>query len=68
MSKSSLNLNVVTRNVVLILLAVLMFTGLAILILIIFVPVAGWYIWRANDRIKALEAKLADKEKQPGQP
>lgn len=25
----------------------------------VIVPLAGWYIWRLNDRIKELEARLA---------
>jgi positive regulator of sigma E activity len=58
------------RVVFLVLIAVLMlFTGaIGVLILIVAVPVLAWYVWRLLDRVAELEKKLADKEKQPGQP
>jgi hypothetical protein len=32
------------------------------LLIIFFVPIVGWYLWRAQDRIAELEKKLAERE------
>ena len=70
MSKTKGRMDAAVRVVFLVLIAVLMlFTGaIGVLILIVAVPVLAWYVWRLLDRVAELEKKLADKEKQPGQP
>ena len=35
------------------------------LFLAIFVPVAGWYLWRLSDRVAELEAKVSPPMKKP---
>jgi len=52
------NASVIVRVTFLILmgLVALLFGGL---FLAVFVPVAGWYLWRLTDRVNELEAKLA---------
>ncbi len=69
MNRPQTNMNVVVRVTFLILLAFLMLTGFAVFVLIVFVPVMGWYIWRQQDRIRDLEARLAalDARKKPDQ-
>jgi hypothetical protein len=47
----------VTRLLFLVLIAVLAI-GYPDLILVFFIPIAGWFIWRDQDRIAALEKKL----------
>ena len=59
MSKPQGNAGVVIRVTFLILIGLLMLTGFAIFVLIVFVPVMGWYIWKQQDRIRDLEARLA---------
>ena len=65
MSKPQANASVVIRVTFLILmgLVALLF---GFIFLAIFVPVAGWYIWRLNDRVNELEAKLAPPESKKG--
>ncbi len=69
MNRPQTNMNVIVRVTFLILLAFLMLTGFAVFVLIVFVPVMGWYIWRQQDRIRDLEARLAalDTRKKPDQ-
>jgi len=57
-SKLQGNASVIVRVTFLILmgLVALLFGGL---FLAVFVPVAGWYLWRLTDRVAELEAKLA---------
>jgi nicotinamide riboside transporter PnuC len=38
-----------------------------VLFLLFFVPVAGWFIWKANGRTKELEQRLSKLEKPPEQ-
>ena len=59
MSKPQGNAGVVIRVTFLILIGLLMLTGFAIFVLIVFVPVMGWYIWKQQDRIRDLESRLA---------
>ena len=66
MSKPRGSMDVAVRVTFVILMGVLALF-LQLLFLAVFVAVVAWYLWRANDRIAALEKKLADKEKQPGQ-
>ena len=48
----------------LVLIALLMFAGgVFVFVLIFFVPIAGWLIWRDQDRIAELEKRLAALEK-----
>ena len=58
MSRPQGNASVIVRVTFLILmgLVALLFGGL---FLAVFVPVAGWYLWRLTDRVNELEAKLA---------
>ena len=65
MSRPQANANVVVRVTFLILmgLVALLYGGL---FLAVFVPVAGWYIWRLTDRVNELESKLAPPKK-PGE-
>ena len=54
----------VTRLLFLVLIAVLAI-GYPDLVLIFFIPIAGWLIWRDRDHIEALEKKL-DALENPG--
>ena len=65
MSKLQTGSSVIVRVTFLILvgLVALLF---GFIFLAIFVPVAGWYIWRLNDRVNELEAKLAPPESKKG--
>ncbi len=64
MSRSQGSASVVVRVTFLILMGLiaLLFGGL---FLAIFVPVAGWYLWRLTDRVAELEARLAPPPKKP---
>ena len=55
--KSAFRGGTITRLLFLALIAVLAI-GYPVLIVIFFVPIAGWFIWRDQDRIRALEKKL----------
>jgi len=66
MSKPRGSMDVAVRVIFVILMGVLTIF-LSLLFLAVFVAVVAWYLWKANDRIAALEKKLADKEKQPEQ-
>ena len=57
MSKTQANAGVVIRVTFLILmgLVALLF---GFIFLAIFVPVVGWFIWRLNDKVAVLEARL----------
>ena len=56
-NKSAFRMGTITRLLLLILIAVLAIRYTA-LVIIFFVPVAGWFIWRDHDRIMALEKRL----------
>jgi uncharacterized membrane protein len=58
MSKPRGTIDLIVRVVFLVLLALLTLS-LGLLLLIFFVPVVGWYIWRFNDKNKELEERLA---------
>ena len=64
MSKSQIGSCILVRVTFLILmgLTALLFFGL---FLAVFVPVVGWYIWRLNDRVAELEAKLGVSGRKP---
>ncbi len=55
--KPGFSMGTFTRLLFLILIAVLA-VGYPDLVLIFFVPIAGWFIWRDHDRIVALEKRL----------
>ncbi|MDG6940556.1 MAG: hypothetical protein JRM97_00960 [Nitrososphaerota archaeon] len=56
-NKSAFRMGTITRLLLLILIAVLAIRYTA-LVIIFFVPIAGWFIWRDHDRIVALEKRL----------
>ena len=56
-NKSAFRMGTIARLLLLILIAVLAI-GYTVLVIIFFVPVAGWFIWRDHDRIMALEKRL----------
>jgi hypothetical protein len=58
-SKSRTDIGVVVRVTFLILVALLMLTGLVVFVLIVALPLMGWYIWTLHDKNKELEARLA---------
>ena len=60
-------LETVTRVVFAVLLGALILFGLAILVLLIFVPVVTWYVWRLQDKNKDLERRMAALEGHPVQ-
>jgi hypothetical protein len=60
-SESKPALGTPARMTILALLAFLVFAGFGAYVLLFFVPIAGWYIWKAHDRIAELERKLADR-------
>lgn len=63
MSKTQANAGVVIRVTFLILmgLVALLF---GFIFLAIFVPVVGWFIWRLNDKVAELEARLGAPDKE----
>ncbi|MDE1853835.1 MAG: hypothetical protein KGI38_08845 [Thaumarchaeota archaeon] len=63
MSKSSRSLSLVLRVVILALVVLLLLSGVFLFVLIFFIPVVGWMLWRDQDRISRLEKKLAALEK-----
>ncbi|HKT21561.1 MAG TPA: hypothetical protein VJR06_02915 [Nitrososphaerales archaeon] len=65
MSRQPIRISAITRITFLVLLG-LIALGFPI-ILFVFVPVLGWFIWRDQDRISQLEKRLAALEK-PSQP
>lgn len=64
MSKATGTLNSVIK-VVFVLLLGLLTLSLQLLLLIIFVPVATWYIWRLSERNAILEKRVAALEGHP---
>ena len=63
MSKSSGSLSLVLRVALLALVVLLLLSGVFLFVLIFFIPVVGWMLWRDQDRISRLEKKLAALEK-----
>jgi hypothetical protein len=55
--KPAFRIGVITRLLLFVLIAVLAI-GYTALVVIFFVPIAGWFIWRDHDRIVDLEKKL----------
>ncbi len=66
MTKPLRGLDIAVRVVFLVLLAIFVFGGLGALLLLVFVPVVGWLLWRLLDRTAELEERLAALEN-PGQ-
>jgi hypothetical protein len=66
MSKSRVNVEVASRLAFLALLALLVFGGLYWYVLIFYIPIVGWFVWRYEDRISELEKRLAAVEKPAG--
>jgi hypothetical protein len=62
LSRSGLRLGMVTRMVFLVLLAVLCLVA-AVYVVIFFIPIVGYLVWRDQDRIEELERRLAAIEK-----
>lgn len=58
MSKSSFRINTVTRIIFLVLLGLIALRE-PIVVLVFFIPIAGWLIWRDQDKIAQLEKRLA---------
>lgn len=58
MSKTGVRLNTISKIVFLVLLALISISE-PILVLVFFIPVVGWLIWRDQDRMAALEKRLA---------
>jgi hypothetical protein len=65
MSRPKGMLDSTVKIVFLVLLAVLILFGAAIFVILVFVPVAGWYIWKLNDKNKELENRVATLEGHP---
>lgn len=66
MSKRSARISAVSRILLLALIALLMLAGdVFVFVVIIFVPVVGWLVWRDQDRIAKLERRLAALEPKP---
>ena len=62
--KQRSSLERVSRVLVLVLAALLLLIpGIAGFVLLFFVPLVGWFLWRDQDRITQLEKKLAVLEK-----
>ena len=59
MSKPMTTLDITVRVVFLALIAFLTLTGIVIFVLLVFIPVITWYVWRLLDRTKELEARLS---------
>jgi 4-amino-4-deoxy-L-arabinose transferase-like glycosyltransferase len=58
LSKRGTSVNAITRIIFLVLLGLIALSE-PILVLIFFVPIVGWLIWRDQDRISQLEKRLA---------
>lgn len=58
MSKTFARLPTITRVIFLVLLALVTISE-PILVLIFFIPIIGWLIWRDQDKIAELERRLA---------
>lgn len=58
LSKTGSRVNTVSRIVFLVLMGLIALTE-PVLVLIFFVPIVGWLVWRDQDRIAALERRLA---------
>jgi hypothetical protein len=65
MSKPLTSVNMVIRVVFLVLLGLLILGGLGGFVILIYLPVLGWIIWRLMDRTAELEAKVAALEGHP---
>jgi predicted tellurium resistance membrane protein TerC len=65
MSKAvTIRIDLVVRLLLLVLIAFLyVIPGISFLVLLFFIPIVGWVLWRDSDRIKELEKKLAAYEK-----
>jgi hypothetical protein len=64
MSRAPMRMSAITRIIFLVLVAVITL-GEPILVLVFFVPIAGWLIWRDQDKIAQLEKRLAALEGPP---
>jgi hypothetical protein len=64
LSKKGSTLESMSRILLLVLAAVLALE-VSPLVLLFFIPVAGWFIWRSNDRIRELERKVATLSPEP---
>lgn len=58
MSKNAVRLGMATRLAFLILVG-LVALGEPVLAIVFFIPIAGWFLWRDQDRIAELEKKVA---------
>jgi hypothetical protein len=58
LSKPGIRMSSITRIIFLVLLGLIALSE-PILVLIFFVPIVGWLIWRDQDRISQLEKRLA---------
>jgi predicted tellurium resistance membrane protein TerC len=65
MSKAvTIRIDLVVRLLLLVLIAFLyVIPGISFLVLLFFIPVVGWVLWRDSDRIKELEKKVAALER-----
>ncbi len=63
MSKTVVRLDIIIRVVFVVLLAfLLLFPGINYFVLLFFVPIATWYVWRLQDRTRDLERRIASLE------
>jgi hypothetical protein len=67
MSKPLRTTNLVVRVVFLALMAALVIGGLGVLVLLFFIPIVGWLVWRLYDRTAELEKRLAAIERPAGE-
>jgi 4-amino-4-deoxy-L-arabinose transferase-like glycosyltransferase len=67
LSKSSRIWGTAVRVVFLVLIALIALTE-PVLVLIFFIPIVGWLVWRDQDRIATLEKRLAALEKPEQKP
>ena len=63
MSKPQANASVVIRVTFLILMGLVAFL-FGFIFMAFFVPVVGWFIWRLNDKVAELEARLGAPDKE----
>jgi predicted tellurium resistance membrane protein TerC len=65
MSKAvTIRIDLIVRLLLLVLIAFLyIIPGIQFLVLLFFIPVVAWVLWRDSDRIKELEKKLAAYER-----
>ncbi len=65
MSKPLTSVDTAVRVIFLVLLGFLIFGGLGGFVVLFYIPISGWLIWRLMDRTSSLEARVAALEGHP---